>query len=29
MKSTVTAVFRQEAQITLFLCMRTKEISKT
>jgi len=29
MKSTVMAVFRPEAQLTLFLCMGTKEIAKT
>jgi len=29
MKSTVMAVFGPEAQLTLFLHMRTKEITKT
>jgi len=29
MKSTVMAVVRPEAQLTLFLRMRTKEIAKT
>jgi len=29
MKSTVMALFRPEAQLTLFLRMRTEEITKT
>jgi len=29
MKSIVMAVFLFEAQLTLFLCMHTKEIAKT
>jgi len=29
MNSIVMAVFRSEAQLTLFLSMRTKEIAKT